>query len=79
MAVLQRVTVTGGQGFLGAYVIKDLLAKGAVVESLDLKEAPDILAQVLSEEELGRFSTKLVDVADSAKVKEAILILNQQP
>ena len=26
-------------------VIKDLLAKGAVVESLDLKEAPDILAQ----------------------------------
>ena len=26
-------------------VIKELLAKGAVVESLDLKEAPDILAQ----------------------------------
>eukprot|EP00913_Durusdinium_trenchii_P017066 g16050.t1 len=43
--VLQRVTVTGGQGFLGAYVIKELLGKGSVVESLDLKEAPDILAQ----------------------------------
>lgn len=30
-----------------AEVIKDLLAKGAVVESLDLKEAPDILSQAL--------------------------------
>ena len=87
-------------------VIKELLAKGAVVESLDLKEAPDILAQarntqsriyfflhfstahvlmyhvldntisshlkdmllqVLSDDELQRFSTKQVDVADTAK------------
>ncbi|CAK9022899.1 60S ribosomal protein L10a [Durusdinium trenchii] len=50
-------------------VIKELLGKGSVVESLDLKEAPDILAQVLSDEELGRFTTKLVDVSDTAKAQ----------
>ena len=32
-------------------VIKELLAKGAVVESLDLKEAPDILAQARNGEQ----------------------------
>ncbi|CAJ1412978.1 unnamed protein product [Effrenium voratum] len=71
--VLQRVTITGGQGFLGAYVIQDLLQRGAAVEVLDLKEAPDILTQVLTADELSRFSTKLIDIADGPKVKEAIL------
>lgn len=70
---LGRVCVTGGQGFLGAYVIKDLLQKGAVVEVLDLKAAPEILEQVLSAEELSRFSFQLLDIADGAKVKDAIV------
>jgi len=72
-STLARVTVTGGQGFLGAYVIKDLLAKGAKVEVLDLKEAPGILEQVLSPDEMKAFSSRAIDIADTTKVKEAIL------
>lgn len=53
-------------------VIKDLLAKGAVVECLDLKEAPDILSQVLSEEELAGFVTKVVDISNSLQVKAGL-------
>lgn len=70
---LERVTVTGGQGFLGAYVIKHLLQLGAKVDVLDLKAAPDILEQVLTPEELQMFSTEFIDIADAAKVKDAIL------
>jgi nucleoside-diphosphate-sugar epimerase len=70
---LERVTITGGQGFLGAYVIKDLLARGAKVEVLDLKTAPEILEQVLSPQELSQFATLSTDIADAAKVKEAVL------
>lgn len=53
-------------------MIKDLLAKGAVVECLDLKEAPDILSQVLSEEELAGFVTKVVDISNSLQVKAGL-------
>lgn len=69
---LSRVTVTGGQGFLGAYVIKDLLSRGSQVEVLDLKEAPDILEQVLSPDEQKSFSMRTIDIADGEKVKDAI-------
>ncbi|CAJ1336747.1 unnamed protein product [Effrenium voratum] len=48
-------------------VIQDLLQRGAAVEVLDLKEAPDILTQVLTADELSRFSTKLIDIADGPK------------
>eukprot|EP00930_Biecheleria_cincta_P007745 TRINITY_DN109012_c0_g1_i1.p1 TRINITY_DN109012_c0_g1~~TRINITY_DN109012_c0_g1_i1.p1 ORF type:complete len:355 (+),score=57.41 TRINITY_DN109012_c0_g1_i1:24-1088(+) len=70
---LNRVMVTGGQGFLGAYVLKDLLSRGSQVEVLDLKEAPNILEQVLSPDELKSFTMRTVDIADGEKVKAAIL------
>mmetsp|Transcript_3324 Transcript_3324/g.6538 ORF Transcript_3324/g.6538 Transcript_3324/m.6538 type:complete len:353 (-) Transcript_3324:54-1112(-) len=70
---LARVTVTGGQGFLGAYVIKHLLQRGSKVDVIDLKAAPGILEQVLTPEELTMFSSQFIDIADSAKVKDAIL------
>lgn len=70
---LARVTITGGQGFLGAYVIKDLLARGSAVQVLDLKDAPEIMEQVLTPEERSQFSTHFIDISDAGKVKEAIL------
>jgi len=72
-STLARVTITGGQGFLGAYVIKDLLARGSKVDVLDLKTEPHILEQILTSEELTQFSTQLVDIADGAKVQDAVL------
>ena len=36
-----RVLITGGYGFIGAWIIKNLLARGDQVWVYDLKEDPD--------------------------------------
>lgn len=71
--VLARVLVTGGQGFLGAYVLRDLLKRGSSVALFDVKENLSILRQVLSEEEIARVERIYADIADAAAVKATVL------
>lgn len=70
---LARVLVTGGQGFLGAYVLDNLLKQGSTVALLDLKEDTRILEQVLSKADIAKVKTFYVDIADSAVVSEVVL------
>eukprot|EP00928_Gymnodinium_smaydae_P064775 TRINITY_DN48038_c0_g1_i1.p1 TRINITY_DN48038_c0_g1~~TRINITY_DN48038_c0_g1_i1.p1 ORF type:complete len:380 (-),score=98.98 TRINITY_DN48038_c0_g1_i1:80-1153(-) len=70
---LARVLVTGGQGFLGAYVLRDLLQRGAAVAILDVAENAGILRQVLSDAELAKVEKTFADIADFAAVRAAVL------
>lgn len=70
---LARVLVTGGQGFLGAYVLRDLLQRFSEVALLDLQDSPHVLRQVLTEEESSRVRRVFVDVTNAAAVNEAVL------
>mmetsp|Transcript_36100 Transcript_36100/g.58264 ORF Transcript_36100/g.58264 Transcript_36100/m.58264 type:complete len:366 (+) Transcript_36100:92-1189(+) len=70
---LARVLVTGGQGFIGAYVIRDLLRRGSKVVLLDLKDSPHILAQVLLPDELSQIQKVFADIADARTVRETVL------
>jgi len=72
-ATLRRVLVTGGQGFLGAYVLRNLLQRGSTVAFLDVRENLSILQQVLSAEEIGRLTRIYADVADAGAVAEHVL------
>lgn len=70
---LARVLVAGGQGFIGAYVIRELLRRGSEVTMMDLKEAPHILKQVLSDEERSRVRCAYADITDAAAVRDLVL------
>lgn len=69
---LARALVTGGQGFIGAYVIRELLRRRSEVTLSDLKEAPQILEQVLSPEELSRIHCVFADITDAKAVKDMV-------
>lgn len=45
-SLVERVVVTGGQGFFGAWIAKKLLEDGATPIIMDLKEDNGILEQV---------------------------------
>merc|ERR1719215_840492 len=72
-STLARVLVTGGQGFLGVYVIRHLLRQGSSVALLDVKENLGIARQVLTEEEIARVERCYVDIADGDAVKDVVL------
>ena len=47
MLAKSSVLVTGGQGFLGSYIVKNLHAKGARVTLFDVKKDDIVLADEL--------------------------------
>ena len=49
-----RVLITGGYGFIGAWIIRNLLAHGDSVWVYDLKEDPRRLRPIMPEEEFVR-------------------------
>jgi nucleoside-diphosphate-sugar epimerase len=71
--MLDRVLVTGGQGFLGAFVIRELLQRGSSVTLLDVREDQHILEQVLSQEELSRVQSVFADITNATAVNAAVL------
>eukprot|EP00747_Dinoflagellata_sp_TGD_P162389 gnl/TRDRNA2_/TRDRNA2_179924_c0_seq1.p1 gnl/TRDRNA2_/TRDRNA2_179924_c0~~gnl/TRDRNA2_/TRDRNA2_179924_c0_seq1.p1 ORF type:complete len:377 (-),score=65.45 gnl/TRDRNA2_/TRDRNA2_179924_c0_seq1:56-1120(-) len=71
--VLARVLVTGGQGFIGSYVIRDLLRHGAEVALFELKDMPHIQQQVLRPEEIKRIHQVFADITDGAAVKKCVM------
>ncbi len=72
METRDRFLITGGQGFIGAWIAKQLLADGCSIVLLDLKPDDAILEQVLEPEELGVVERVFGDVADSETVQKAV-------
>jgi len=72
MNASDRYLVTGGQGFLGAWIVKTLLDGGAQPIVLDLRPDDSILEQVLEPEELARAERLHGDIVDPATVLRAV-------
>jgi nucleoside-diphosphate-sugar epimerase len=62
---MERFLITGGQGFIGAWIAKQLLDEGASFVVFD--RAPDaaVLAQVLDPDEIAGLDRRYGDIADS--------------
>lgn len=67
-----RVLITGGYGFIGAWIARDLLARGLEAYSYDLREDPRRLRLVLSEAETARVRFVQGDVTDVAALTAAL-------
>lgn len=67
-----RVLITGGYGFIGAWIARNLLARGDAVLSYDLKEDPRRLRLVLPESEAKKVAFVPGDVTDLPALRKAI-------
>lgn len=67
-----RVLITGGYGFIGAWIARNLLAKGADVFVYDLKEDPRRLRLILPEADVKKVQFLPGDVCDLPAVTKAI-------
>ncbi|OWK39185.1 NAD-dependent epimerase/dehydratase family protein [Fimbriiglobus ruber] len=67
-----RVLITGGYGFIGAWIAKTLLADNVEVFSYDLKEDPRRFRLILSEEQTRRVTFVPGDVTDLAALTTAL-------
>ena len=67
-----RVLITGGYGFIGAWIARNLLARGDAVFAYDLKEDPRRLRPILPEAEVQKVRFVQGDVTDLAGLSRAI-------
>jgi len=67
-----RVLITGGYGFIGAWIIRNLIARGQTVSVYDLKEDSRRLRLILPESEVKKAAFVEGDVTDLAALKRAI-------
>ncbi len=67
-----RVLITGGYGFIGAWIIKNLLARGDSVWVYDLKEDPRRLRPIMSDAEVAKVVYVPGDVTDRMALQAAI-------
>jgi nucleoside-diphosphate-sugar epimerase len=67
-----RVLITGGYGFIGAWIARTLLAQGADVSVYDLKEDPRRLRLILPEEQVRRVRFVQGDVTDLKGLTDAL-------
>jgi nucleoside-diphosphate-sugar epimerase len=67
-----RVLITGGYGFIGAWIAKNLLARGDQVFCYDLKEDPRRLRLILSQEQVRQVAYVPGDVCELNTLSAAI-------
>jgi nucleoside-diphosphate-sugar epimerase len=67
-----RVLITGGYGFIGAWIARDLLARGDQVFVYDLKEDPRRLRLILPEAEVKKVAFVPGDVTDLPALSKAV-------
>jgi len=67
-----RVLITGGYGFIGAWIIKNLFAGGHQVFVYDLKEDARRLRPIMPESDVARVKFVQGDVTDLAGLQKAI-------
>jgi nucleoside-diphosphate-sugar epimerase len=68
------ILITGGTGFIGSYVARDLLARGAKVTLVDLKPDLDTLRLVCGEDVEGRVAIVAANMSVGSEVTEAIAL-----
>ena len=71
-----RVLVTGGAGFIGSYVVLDLIRTGHEVVAYDIKVAENSLDHVLNESEHRQVNLVAGNVTDAEKLTETIAAFN---
>jgi len=67
-----RVLVTGGQGCIGAWVVKQLLDQSIEVVTYDLNPDPNRLALLASGEEISRIEFHIGSIEDTNQVKKLV-------
>ncbi len=67
-----RVLITGGYGFIGAWIIRNLLARGAEVWVYDLREDARRLRLILPEEQVRKVTFVPGDVTDLKALADAL-------
>src|SRR5882724_4012534 len=67
-----RVLLTGGYGFFGAWIVRNLLERGDEAFIFDLKEDPRRLRPIMTEEQVRRVVFVSGDVTNQAALKSAI-------
>jgi nucleoside-diphosphate-sugar epimerase len=67
-----HVLLTGGYGCIGAWIIRQLLAKGARTTVYDLKQDPQRLRLIMPESEVAKVVFRQGDVTDLDNLKRAI-------
>ena len=67
-----HVLLTGGYGFIGAWIIKNLLERGDQVGIYDLKEDPHRLDVILSAEQIKQIRFFQGDVTDLPNLRRAV-------
>jgi nucleoside-diphosphate-sugar epimerase len=71
-AISMRVLITGGYGFIGAWIIRNLLARGDEVWVYDLREDARRLRLVLPEGEVAKVAFVRGDVTDLGALSAAL-------
>jgi nucleoside-diphosphate-sugar epimerase len=67
-----RFMVTGAHGFIGAWVVKRLLAEGAAVVMFDLNSDPKRLRLIMDEDEIARATFVAGDITDPDAITSVI-------
>lgn len=67
-----RVLITGGYGFIGAWIARYLLGEGGEVYCYDLKEDPRRLRLILSEADIKKVAFVQGDVTDPVRMASAV-------
>ncbi len=68
----ERFLITGGHGFIGAWIARRLVEEGCEVTLFDLKSDDRILAQVLDPDGLERLERVGGDIGDPSAVADAV-------
>lgn len=67
-----RVLVTGGYGCIGAWIVKNLIARGDSVWVYDLKEDPRRMRLIMTDEQVGKVQFLEGDVTDLDRLRQAM-------
>jgi nucleoside-diphosphate-sugar epimerase len=65
-----HVLLTGGYGCLGAWIVRQLLARGARATVYDLKQDPRRLRLIMPEQDVARVGFRQGDVTDLDRLKQ---------
>lgn len=68
----ERILITGGQGFIGAWIARSLALEGSEVTLLDLQADDHIVGQVFEADLLTRIQRSFGDVADGETVSRVV-------